>query len=134
MEEHHRDHYNRYHNRYRRQSNRSTRHRRRRQKGPFRIRIDRAINWRCLRLNSTIYTVFARCGSYSRLWVVILVMVANGGVGIRGVWLTAVTDTRHWRGVGIITGLGLCMRIKWGHSTSETRAIVRGCVLFNKRH
>jgi len=22
------------------------------------------------------------------------------------------------------------MRIKWGHSTSETRAIVRGCVLF----
>jgi len=58
------------------------------------------------------------------------VMVANNGVGIRGVWLTAVTDTRHWRGVGIITGLGLCMRIKWGYSISETRAIVRGCVLF----
>jgi len=58
------------------------------------------------------------------------VMVANGGVGIRGVWLTAVTDARDWRGVGIITGLGLCMRIKWGYSTSETRAIVRGCVLF----
>ena len=56
-------------------------------------------------------------------------MVVNGGVGIRGVWLTAVTDARHWRGVGIITGLGLCMRIKWGYSISETRAIVRGCVL-----
>jgi len=60
-------------------------------------------------------------------------MVANGGVGIRGVWLIAVTDARHWRGVGIITGLGLCMRIKWGYSTSETRAIVRGCVLLRKR-
>ena len=132
MEEHRRDRCDRYYNRYRCQSNRST-YRRRYQEGPFRIRINGAIDWRCLRLNSTICAVFTRCGSYSRLWVVILVMVANGGVGIRGVWLTAVTDAWHWRGVGIITGLGLCMRIKWGHSTSETRAIVRGCVLITYR-
>ena len=43
MEEYRRDRCNCYHNRYRRQSNRSTRRRRYRE-GPFRIRIDRAIN------------------------------------------------------------------------------------------
>jgi len=33
--------------------------------------------------------------------------------------------------VGGVQGLGLCMGIKWGHSTSETLAIVRGCALYN---